>query len=99
MSKSDFKKFDHIVIGLVLGLAVPLIIMHFVLQYYSNWSLLYLLENPMFSPVLNNLKGCLFANLGLFFLFYWLRKDKSSKGVVIATFIYGAFYVYYKFFM
>ncbi|MBL4592664.1 MAG: hypothetical protein JKX68_02490 [Flavobacteriales bacterium] len=99
MLKSDLKNFDHIVIGLTVGLIVPVVIMHFILEYYSNFSLMYLIKNPMFSPVLDNLKGALFANLGIFFLFYWLRKDKSSRGVVFATFIYGAVYMYYKFFM
>lgn len=51
--------------------------------------------NPFFSEIINVLKGSLFCNLGLFFLFYWLRKDLSARGVVLATFIYGAFYLYY----
>jgi len=99
MLKSDLKKLDHQLIGLIIGLIVPIVIMHFLLQYYSNWSLMYLIENPMFSGILDNLKGALLANLALFFGFYWLRKDKSARGVVFATLIYAAFYLYYKFFM
>lgn len=97
MPKSNFKKFDHIAIGLIIGLLLPVISMHFILKYYSNLDLLYLIENPMFSGILNDLKGCLFINLGVFFLFYWLKKDKSAKGVVFATLLYGIVYLYYMF--
>ena len=100
MYKVGFKYFNHIAIGMIIGILIPLFTMHFVLVYNTpNFSLLYLIENPMFSPVLNNLKGCLFVNLPIFFLFYWLKKDKSARGVIFATLIYGAFYLYYMFFM
>lgn len=99
MSKSDFLKFNHIAIGAIIGLVLPIVAMNFILQYYSNFSLRFLIENPMFSGILNDLKGCLFINLGIFFIFYWLKKDKSARGVVFATFLYGAVYLYYMFFM
>ena len=99
MSKSDFLEFNHLSIGIVLGLIIPITAMHFILQYYSNFTLSYLIENPLFSPILDDLKGCLFINLGVFFLFFWLKKDKSARGVVFATLIYGALYLYYMLFM
>ncbi|MCB0400683.1 MAG: hypothetical protein KDD41_01230 [Flavobacteriales bacterium] len=99
MYKEGFKHLNHTLVGLILGLIVPITAMHFILQHYSNLDLMYLIENPMFSPILNNLKGCLFFNLGVFFIFYWLKKDKSARGVIYATLIYGAFYLYYMFFM
>ena len=73
--------------------------MHIILTYYSNFTLEYIFENAMFSPLVNDLKGALLINLGLFFIFYWLKKDNSAKGVVFATLIYAAFYLYYMFFM
>jgi len=99
MSKSDFLQFNHVAIGVVIGLIVPVTAMHFILSYYSNFTLQFLIDNPMFSGILDDLKGCLFINLGIFFLFYWLKKDKSARGVVFATFLYGALYLYYMFFM
>lgn len=100
MYKEGIKHFNHIAVGLIIGLIIPVITMHLILKYYTpNFSLLYLIENPMFSPVLNNLKGCLFINLPIFFIFYLLKKDKSARGVVFATIMYGAFYLYYMFFM
>lgn len=99
MSKVGFKYFNHTLIGLILGLVVPFTAMHFILDYYTNFTISYLIENPMFSGLLNNLKGCLFFNLGVFFIFYWLKKDKSARGVIFATLIYGALYLYYMFFM
>jgi len=99
MSKDDFIKFNHVAIGMVIGLIIPITAMHFILQYYTNFTLIFLIENPIFSGALDNLKGCLFFNLGLFFMFYWLKKDKSARGVVLATFLYGAVYLYYMFAM
>lgn len=97
--KADFLKLDHLLIGLLSGLIVPMVIMHFWLQYYSNLSLLDILGSVYFSPIVDTLKSSLFINLGIFFAFYWFKKDKSSRGVVFATLIYGGFYLYYKFFM
>ena len=99
MSKADFLQLNHIAIGAVVGLVVPITAMHFILSYYSNFTIQFLIDNPMFSGILDDLKGCLFINLGVFFLFYWFKKDKSARGVVFATFLYGALYLYYMFFM
>ena len=93
--RGSFKEFDHLVIGLVLGLLLPYVIMYFWLQSYSNLSLYKIVVNPFFSELVNVLKSSIFANLALFFLFYWFRKDYSAKGVLLATLIYGAFYVFY----
>ena len=92
-------KFDHILIGLIPGLIFPVMIMYFILSYYSNFTLQFIIENPLFSPLVNDLKGALLINLGLFFLFYWFKKDKSARGVVFATLVYAAFYLWYVFFM
>jgi len=97
--KASLLKFDHILIGLLGGIFIPLIIMQFWLGYYSNLSLYQLLQNSFFSPLIDTLKSSLFINLGIFFLFYFLKKDNSARGVVLATIIYGGFYIYYMFFM
>ena len=99
MPKSDFLQLDHLVIGLITGLLLPMIIMHFWLNLYLSLSLYDVIRNPYFSEIINILKGSIFVNLVLFFGFYWLRKDKSARGVIFATLLYGAFYVYYMFFM
>ena len=99
MNKDDLLKFNHIIVGALLGLIIPIIIMHFWLGMYLNISLLEVIRNPYFAEIVNILKGSLFVNLGIFFLFYWLKKDKSARGVVLATLLYGAFYMYYMFVM
>ncbi len=99
MAKSDLKKFDHILIGLIPAIVLPVLIMSLILGYYSSFTIEYIISNPMFSPLVNDLKGALLINLGLFFLFYWLKKDKSAKGVLLATLFYAAVYMYYMFFM
>lgn len=97
MNKEDLKKFDHILIGLIPGLILPVVIMAAILGCYSSFTLEYIINNPLFSPLVNDLKGALLINLALFFLFYWLKKDKSAKGVLLATLLYGAIYMYYMF--
>ncbi|MDT8412109.1 MAG: hypothetical protein RQ875_06605 [Vicingaceae bacterium] len=93
--KGNLKELDHILIGLVLGLLLPYIMMYFWLQTYSNLSLFEIIKNPFFSEIVNVLKSSIFSNLALFFLFYWFKKDFSAKGVIFATLVYGAFYVFY----
>ncbi|MCC7331564.1 MAG: hypothetical protein IT232_03055 [Flavobacteriales bacterium] len=90
---------DHLSIGLILGLLFPITTMYLILKLTSNMSLFYIISNPFFSPVIDSLKGSLLINLALFFVFYWLQKDKSARGVVAATLIYGAGYVWYMIFM
>ncbi|MEJ6736020.1 MAG: hypothetical protein QNK84_03155 [Flavobacteriales bacterium] len=99
MTKLDLKKGDHILIGLIPALILPVLIMSLILGYYSSFTLEYIINNPMFSPLVNDLKGALLINLGLFLLFYWLKKDKSAKGVLFATLLYAAVYIYYMFAM
>ena len=99
MNISDLKKGDHLLVGLIPALILPVAIMATILGYYSNFTLQFIIENPLFSPLVNDLKGVLLINLGVFFLFYWLKKDKSSKGVLLATLFYAAIYIFYMFFM
>lgn len=93
--KGNIKEFDHIVIGLVLGIVLPYCVMYFWLQAYSNLSLYEIVINPFFSEIINVLKSSIFSNLALFFLFYWWKKDFSAKGVIFATLVYGVFYIFY----
>tara|TARA_B100000809_G_scaffold266486_1_gene329456 strand:+ start:1972 stop:2274 length:303 start_codon:yes stop_codon:yes gene_type:complete len=100
MNKAALKKGDHLLIGLIPALILPIVIMSIILNVYaSNFTLQFIIENPLFSPLVNDLKGALLINLGLFFLFYWLKKDKSAKGVLLATLLYAALYIYYMFFL
>jgi len=99
MLKSNFLKLDHIVIGIISGVIIPLLIMQLRLQYVSNLSLIYIIKNPFFSEIVDILKGSVFANLGLFFIFYWLKKDRSARGVILATLLYGVFYLWYIIFI
>lgn len=93
------KEFNHIIIGIVLGVIIPLAAMYIILKITTNMELFYIIKNPFFSPVIDNLKGALFFNLGVFFLFYWLKKDDTAKGVIWATLLYAVFYIWYLFFM
>jgi hypothetical protein len=35
-------------------------------------------------------------NLGLFFIFYKLKMDRSARGIILATFLYAGLVVYLK---
>ena len=110
MTKEDFKKFDHLIFGIILGIITPYLVMSFWVEQYSSFSLNTIIldvfgggkvseiQAYINSEILNVLKSGLFVNLGVFFLFYWLKKDKSARGVVFATFLYGAIYLFYMFF-
>ncbi|MGE0560301.1 MAG: hypothetical protein AB7O47_00655 [Flavobacteriales bacterium] len=91
------KEFNHISIGIVLGIVIPLISMILILKISTNMDFFYIVKNPFFSPVIDNLKGALFFNLGVFFLFFWLKKDRSAKGVIWATILYGIIYLWYMY--
>ena len=99
MDKEKLKVLDHMVTGVVSGLVLPTLAMYFILKFYLNLSLIYIVKNPFFSPLVDSLKGAIFFNLILFFGFYWLKWDKAAKGVILATILYGGFYVWYKYFM
>jgi hypothetical protein len=99
MNKIDLKKGNHLLIGLIPGLIFPISIMAAILGYYSSFTLEFIVENPLFSPLVNDLKGALLINLGLFFIFIWLKKDKSAKGVLLSTLLYAAIYLYYMAFL
>jgi hypothetical protein len=94
------KKFDHTIIGLLLGIAVPFLVLAvFFFFKYSHMTVdrffyMIRLEDTL-SP---RISLCVIANLFVFYSFIWTHRYKSARGVILATFIYAAFIVYLKFF-
>ncbi len=90
---------DNIYLGVAAGIVAPMVA--FWLYYISKFSHIglkpfvqHLLQLNLGGPVLSL---SMVANLAVFFFFIWLKADRSARGVLLATFIYGAlilFFVY-----
>ena len=92
-------KFDHLFIGLILGLMAPTL--GIIIFFYSKFSesnlsefLTISIQEKMLSPLLS-----LFAviNLAVFYSFIQFDKLHTAKGIILATFIYGLAIVLLKF--
>jgi hypothetical protein len=53
----------------------------------------YIRNEGTFSP---RISLCVIMNLGLFFIFYKLKMDRSARGIILATFLYAGLVVYLK---
>lgn len=93
-------KMDRIGIGLGLGVLLPIIVL--ALFYWSTYSYLtvptFLRKMAFMEIIVKILSLCAISNMGLFFLFYYLKKDSAARGVLFATFIYAFGVVLYKLF-
>lgn len=94
------KRFDHIVIGLLLGLFMPFVavFVYYFFTYRSQTSFPVFMEytsqhTHAIVPMLS--LGCL-LNLGLFFLFIWRDRLASARGIILATFAYAGWVAYMK---
>ncbi len=85
-------KKDSIFLGLICGMLTP------ISGIYIYWLLMFrimafsafishTIQYRLVSPILSI---SLILNLGTFFLFIYLKRDLSAKGVLFATFVYGA---------
>jgi hypothetical protein len=93
-------KKDAVITGLVIGIVAPVVA--FLLYYYSKFSdysiqelMRHIIVLRLLPPVISL---SLVGNLLAFFIFIWLKADKSAKGVLLATFIYGAVIVFLIYF-
>ncbi|MHB8260531.1 MAG: hypothetical protein ACYDCN_02060 [Bacteroidia bacterium] len=85
-------KLNNFVLGIISGLLVPIIF----LFIYWLWSFKYMSFIPHFFKFLlighvlsAVLSLCLIPNLGLFFLFVNKEYYKTTRGIILSTFIYG----------
>ncbi|HEX7413297.1 MAG TPA: hypothetical protein VF411_04560 [Bacteroidia bacterium] len=85
-------KLNTFILGIVSGLLVPVIF----LFIYWLWSFKYMNFIPQFFKFLligrvlsAVLSLCLIPNLGLFFLFVNKEYYKTTRGIILSTFIYG----------
>ncbi len=96
------RKMDHILWGLGLGLALPFlgVYIYFISTYSAMMDFAFFLEYisttvRIIVPLVS--LSCV-LNLGLFFIFYLLNKNRSAQGVIMATMLYAGWVVYMKVF-
>ncbi len=94
-------KFDAPLVGLILGVIVPLFGVF--IFYKFNFKTLdfgefidYVSRKGMFPQLLSL---SVIANLGLFFTFIWKKFYYSAKGVIMATFLYVLVVIILKYFV
>jgi hypothetical protein len=86
-------KYDSVLLGTSLGLAVPIIafMSYYFIRYTGmNFSafIRYLSGGGLFLPILSL---CVVPNLLTFFIFIWTKRDKSAKGVLGATLVFAIY--------
>jgi hypothetical protein len=92
-------RWNHLLIGLFLGLLSPLAALFIYLKLNSrDSSFMEMLQGFSERKVLSHVVSLsVIINLLVFFIFIWLHKDRSAKGVLGATIIYGLLIVALKF--
>ena len=93
------KKFDATWIGVIAGLFSPLIALFiFYLVKYSHLSFAQFFKDILlgYGVLTSVISLCVIVNLLVFFIFLWTNRNRSARGVLLATFIYAGFVVYQK---
>lgn len=87
------QRFDDVKIGLAAGIIAPIIV--FLLYYIIFhrhmdffYFLKYLKDGDIFIATLSL---CVIINLLLFFICLWTNRDRTARGVVMATFLYAIY--------
>ncbi len=95
------QKFDTVIVGLILGLLLPVIslFIYYFFTYESQLSfsefINYFTTVHLFVAYVS--LSCYMTNLPLFFLFIWKQKNEVARGVLFATMLYTAWVIYQKF--
>ena len=95
------QKFDTVIVGLILGLLLPVIslFIYYFFTYESQLSfsefINYFTTVHLFVAYVS--LSCYMNNLPLFFLFIWKQKNEIARGVLFATMLYTAWVIYQKF--
>ena len=91
MAVNTRSRFDRILIGWFIGTLVPLIIflVTYLVKYGQLDFVVFLKDLWQMKMLLKLMSLCVYANLGIFFLFYRLKYDMASRGVIMATFMYA----------
>ena len=100
MAKKVKKKYNFLWIGVIAGLIAPILTSYFYYLTKNVPGITYqsFIENIFSYGIFTQLLSlCLLGNLAVFFIFLKLDRDKSSQGVLIASFVYGVIMLIFKF--
>ena len=92
-------KKDSTLTGLIIGILAPMLVMiifwqvNFGKMGFEDFSELMLRGAKLSGLISIGLLG----NLAAFFGFYKAKLDVSARGIILATFLYGAIIIYLKF--
>lgn len=101
VKKTKRQKYDAIPFGLIPGLIAP-VIAFYIFYLIKNTSSMTFLEFVQYlngnGVVLQSITLGVLPNLLFFFIFIWTNKYQSARGVLLATMIYTAIILGYKYF-
>jgi hypothetical protein len=86
-------KYDSIVLGTVLGLLAPAILFssYYLIRYRGMYFPAYIHYLSAGENLLPIISLCVTPNLLIFYAFIWTKRDKTTQGVLAATFVYAIF--------
>jgi hypothetical protein len=92
------QRLDKIWVGVVLGFVLPCIFFYvFYLVNYSYTTFKIMVEHYFeVGGIAALLSLSLLTNLTVFFALYWTKFQMAPRGVILATFVWGAAIVYFK---
>ncbi len=96
------KRFDNIILGIVLGIVAPIFGMFiyycFTYRYQTSFGgfIDYFKSVNLFIATIS--LSCYISNLPLFFLFIWREHYNTARGILFATVAYTVWVMYQKFF-
>jgi hypothetical protein len=95
----QIKKYDKLLLGLVLGIITPMVVLlvYYQVNFYYIRVDTFLYETFMKRIFLPLLSLCVVGNLAVFFLFIQTDRYLSARGVVLATLIYAILVFILKF--
>ncbi len=99
MGKGRRKKYDKMLTGVLVGVAVPMMV--FLAIYFVRYNAVplseYFAQLWRLGLTFKILSLCGFANLALFFYFIRYQMEKAAKGVVVATFTFAILFVIFEY--
>lgn len=89
--ETGVKKYDKLLLGLLLGVITPMIVMYcyYRINFYYIRVDTFLYETFMKRIFLPLLSLCVIGNLAVFFIFIQTERYYSARGVVFATLLYA----------
>jgi len=87
-------RFDNVKLGIAIGVLAPIVtfIIYYLIFHHRMFFFSFLDYLKTGDIFVSTLSLCVFAsNLLLFFSCIWTNRDKSARGIVLATFLYAIY--------